>query len=53
MTHDEAMNDNPPVMRDEAIAEVTRHNADVSEFLADNGDRAEYNARDVLAWLGY
>ena len=38
-----------------ALQELKRHGAegDFNEFLADMGDKAEYNAQDVLAWLGY
>jgi hypothetical protein len=41
------------VTRAEAIAEVRKHCIPVAEFLAEMGDRGEYKARAVLAWLGY
>lgn len=41
------------VTRAEALAEVRKHEADVSDFLRDCGDKSEYVGGDVLAWLGY
>ena len=36
-----------------AEQEIINHGCDFSEFLADNGEYAEYDAQAVLAWLGY
>jgi len=36
-----------------AMSELVKHNASWDEFIADNGEREEYDAQDVLAWLGY
>lgn len=41
------------VTRAEAEAEIKNHFADFSEFLADIGDREEYEGKEVLDWLGY
>lgn len=41
------------VTRAEALAEVRRHGARWAEFLADVGDREEYEGGEVLGWLGY
>ena len=36
-----------------AMFELVKHNASWAEFIADNGEHEEYDAQDVLAWLGY
>ncbi|MCL4068166.1 hypothetical protein M3484_16465 [Pseudomonas sp. GX19020] len=40
-----------------ALRELQRHGIfreeDIAEFLADCGDKAAYDAGDVLRWLGY
>lgn len=36
-----------------AMALVKRHNVDVLEFFEECGLHSEYDAQDVLAWLGY
>lgn len=43
------------VTRDEAEAEIGRHDVDggFAAFLAEVGDRAEYEGKEVLDWLGY
>lgn len=41
------------VTRAEAAAEIARHDADFSAFLAEVGDKEEYEGREVLDWLGY
>ena len=33
--------------------ELVKHNASWDDFVADNGEHEEYDARSVLAWLGY
>mgnify|MGYP006435320555 CR=1 FL=1 len=53
MSLDEALNDNPPVTRQQALAEIARHGISIAEFDADMGVHDEYNAADVLGWLGY
>ena len=39
--------------KERAKQEITSHNADWAEFIADNGEHEEYDAQSVLAWLGY
>lgn len=39
--------------KERAKQEIDNHNASWAEFVADNGEHEEYNAQDVLAWLGY
>ncbi|WP_175971935.1 hypothetical protein [Burkholderia sp. BCC0322] len=41
------------ITRAEAEAEVRRHFGNFTEFLADVGDREEYEGREILDWLGY
>lgn len=40
-----------------ALKELARHGvdhpSDLAQFIADCGDRAEYDAQEVLGWLGY
>lgn len=38
---------------DRAKKEIENHGADWWEFLADVGERTEYDAQEVLGWLGY
>lgn len=52
MTHDEAMAGGI-TSHARAIAEIKNHHANVEEFYADLGKRAEYNTREVMLWLGY
>jgi hypothetical protein len=43
------------VTRAEAKAEIEKHDidGDFETFLAEVGDREEYEGREVLDWLGY
>ncbi len=44
------------VSKAEAIRELRKHSMqeeDITLFLAEVGDRAEYKGSDVLGWLGY
>ncbi|MDN8102618.1 hypothetical protein [Burkholderia multivorans] len=43
------------VTRAEAEAEIAKHDCEggFPAFLAEVGDRAEYQGKEVLAWLGY
>ena len=42
------------ITRVRAVQELRRHGiTDTTEFDADMGIRSEYNAQDVLQWLGY
>lgn len=43
------------VTRAEAKAEIEKHDIDgtFETFLAEVGDREEYEGREVLDWLGY
>lgn len=39
--------------KERALREVKRHNASTEDFLLEMGDRVEYEATEVLQWLGY
>ncbi len=39
--------------RAQALKEVRKHNCSAAEFLAEMGDHENYEAQDVLDWLGY
>ncbi len=41
------------VTRNEAINEVKSHHSNVTDFLEEMGDHQDYNALEVLYWLGY
>ncbi|WP_193389796.1 hypothetical protein [Burkholderia cepacia] len=43
------------VTRAEAEAEIRKHDVDggFAAFLAEVGDKPEYEGKDVLDWLGY
>lgn len=41
------------ISRERAEREVIDHGADVFEFLEDVGEKPEYDAQEVLRWLGY
>ena len=41
------------ISKERAKKEIINHSADWAEFIADNGEREEYDAQAVLAWLGY
>ena len=42
------------ITRERALLELARHNCeDLEQFFDDLGDRQEYNAQEVLVWLGY
>ena len=41
------------ISKERAMFELVKHNASWAEFIVDNGEREEYAAQDVLAWLGY
>lgn len=53
MSLNEIVEENPTISRIEAIKELKKHSADLGEFFAEIGDKAEYKALDVLCWLGY
>ncbi len=53
MTYEEAIEENPSITRAAAERECTKHSAKFEEMLIALGDRDEYQARDVLFWLGY
>lgn len=53
MTLDDAMDEETTVTRQDAENECRSHACDVAEMVAALGDRSEYQARDVLIWLGY
>lgn len=41
------------ISKERAKSELVKHNASWDEFVVDNGEHEEYDAQDVLAWLGY
>ena len=45
------------ISQDRALQELARHgissNEDIIEFFADMGEKEEYDAQEVLIWLGY
>lgn len=41
------------ISRERALQEVRSHGCDQREFLAELGERTEYEAQMVLDWLGY
>lgn len=45
------------ISRSRALQELANHGVfhpqDVYQFLTDMGDRPDYDAEDVLVWLGY
>jgi len=42
------------ITRSRALLELARHGCeDIEEFFEDLGDKEEYNAQEVLIWLGY
>jgi len=41
------------ISKERAKSELVKHNASWDEFVVDNGELEEYDAQDVLAWLGY
>lgn len=43
------------INKDRALYELKRHGveSETAQFLAEIGDKAVYNAQDVLQWLGY
>ena len=42
------------ITRERALLELARHHCeDIEQFFDDLGDRRDYNAQEVLVWLGY
>tara|TARA_R100001509_G_scaffold58992_2_gene32532 strand:+ start:414 stop:575 length:162 start_codon:yes stop_codon:yes gene_type:complete len=42
------------ITRSRALLELARHGCeDIKEFFEDLGDKEEYDAQEVLIWLGY
>ena len=41
------------ISKERAKQEIANHTANWAEFIADNGEHEEYDAQDVLTWLGY
>ncbi len=42
------------ITRERALLELARHHCqDIEQFFDDLGDRENYDAQEVLAWLGY
>ena len=42
------------ITRERALLELARHSCeDLEQFFDDLGDRAYYDAQEVLSWLGY
>lgn len=53
MTFEDWMDEDTAVSKQEAESECRRHCCDVTEMITALGDKAEYQAREVLIWLGY
>ncbi len=54
MSYEDAMYCGAVVSRKEAELEIIKgHGCSFDEFLQECGDREEYEAADVLIWLGY
>ena len=42
------------ITRERALLELARHHCEyIEKFFDDLGDRRDYNAQEVLVWLGY
>jgi len=42
------------ITRERALLELARHNCeDIEQFFDELGDRENYDAQEVLVWLGY
>ena len=42
------------ITRERALLELARHHSeDIEQFFEDLGDRADYDAQEVLSWFGY
>lgn len=41
------------ISKKRAINEVVKHSCSVEDFLVEVGDKLEYDAQEVLRWLGY
>ena len=41
------------ISKERAKKEIKKHGSSWSEFLLDNPEKDEYDAQEVLAWLGY
>ena len=51
MTYEEAIEST--VTRDQAAREIRKHGHNPDHFFLEYGYKNEYQAADVLAWLGY
>ena len=41
------------ISKERAICEIEKHGCDIDQFLHEVGEKEEYEAQEVLAWLGY
>lgn len=53
MTYDEALEENPTISRKLAVQECEKHSVNPEEMFAELGDSDQYEAAQVLRWLGY
>jgi hypothetical protein len=53
MTYEEAIEENPIISRALAERECKLHGVAVVEMVEELGDLPEYQAADLLCWLGY
>lgn len=53
MTYQEAIDENPIVTRAVAERECELHSVNLEDMVTELGDHPEYQARDLLRWLGY
>lgn len=53
MTYEEALEENPSVTRVAAQRLCRIHNTTFDALVAELGDKHEYQAREILIWLGY
>lgn len=41
------------VTKAQAAREIKKHDLEMVDFIAEVGDKEEYDGEEVLAWLGY
>ena len=51
-TYSESAKDHT-ISKSRAMKEIKDHCCDMAEFLCEMGDHDEYEASEVLSWLGY
>lgn len=53
MSYEEATLPDTTITQAQALRELKLHSANVQEFFAEVGEKAEYSGKEVLNWLGY